>query len=82
MLVLAVLVTYSSLLICNHAVTNRHVVDIPPMLMNLDDVFPFFPSRLQISSEEYIFSKLADIFPNYCKHNDEENCQTGTGVPF
>ena len=40
--------TYSSLLICNRAVTNMHVVAIPPMLVNLDRVFPFFPSRLQL----------------------------------
>jgi len=27
---------------------GRHVVDIPPMLVNLDSVFQFFPSRLQL----------------------------------
>ena len=39
---------YSLLLICNHVVTNRKVLDIPPMLVNLDYVFLFFPSRLQL----------------------------------
>ena len=54
-------VQYSSLLICNHAVTNRHVVDIPPMLMNLDHVFPFFPSRLQLGWCFFNFSSC-DFF--------------------
>ena len=39
---------YSSLLNCNRAVTIRHVVDIPPILVNWDRVFPFFPSQLQL----------------------------------
>ena len=52
---------YSSLLICNRAVTNMHVVDIPPMLVNLDRVFPFFPSRLQLGWCFFNFSSC-DFF--------------------
>ena len=52
---------YSSLLICNRAVTNKHVVDIPPMLVNLDRVFPFFPSRLQLGWCFFNFSSC-DFF--------------------
>ena len=52
---------YSSLLICNRAVTNKHVVEIPPMLVNLDRVFPFFPSRLQLGWCFFNFSSC-DFF--------------------
>ena len=44
-------VLYSLLLICNRAVTNRHVVDIPP----------FFPSRLQLGWCFFNFSSC-DFF--------------------
>ena len=53
--------TYSSLLICNRAVTNKHMVEIPPMLVNLDHVFPFFPSRLQLGWCFFNFSSC-DFF--------------------
>ena len=63
-------------LICNPAVTNRHMVDIPPILVNLDRVFPFFPSRLQLGwcffnfSSCDFFSKSGLIMPCLKCNND------------
>ena len=47
---------YSSLLIYKRAVAVRHVVVIPPVLVNLDRVFPFFPLWLQL--EWWVFFSI------------------------
>ena len=61
--------TYSLLLILTRAVTNMHVLDIPPAVINLDRGFPYFPSRLLIGPcfsksvhHGFIFSFIRTVF--------------------
>ena len=60
---------YSLLLIWTRAVTNMHVLDIPPAVINLDRGFPYFPSRLLIGPcfsksvhHGFIFSYIRTVF--------------------